>query len=160
MCQTLIFWQDVIRLKNAIKSPSLMAGMYVMVAGQLRSIGSPDQCASIRVLKIADLSNNPHSEALWMMEVVDAQSGIRQTWERFLRTHFPVFFFFISLVKGLYVTCDLNKHDPVMRENSSTVALISCEWWTVQQVTCLFWKAWCGNQVKTFVKSYLINGNT
>ena len=51
----------------------------MMVAGQLRSIGSPSeaQYPSIRVLKIADLSNNPHSEALWMMEVIDAQSRIK-----------------------------------------------------------------------------------
>ena len=47
-----------------------------MVAGQLRSVGSPDQtqCPNIKVFKIADLSNYPHSEALWMMEVIDAQS--------------------------------------------------------------------------------------
>lgn len=57
----------------------LMLGMYVMVAGQLRSIGSPGEAQhpSIRVLKIADLSNNPHSEALWMMEVIDAQLRIK-----------------------------------------------------------------------------------
>ena len=56
-----------------------LLGMYVMVAGQLRLIGSPDevQYPSIQVLKIADLSNNPHSEALWMMEVIDAQSRIK-----------------------------------------------------------------------------------
>ena len=46
--------------------------MYVMVAGQLASsVGG--ECPSVRVLKITDLSNNPHSEALWFMEVVHAQ---------------------------------------------------------------------------------------
>ena len=51
-------------------------GMYMMVAGQLQSVGSPDktQYPSIRVLKIANLSSNPHSEVFWMMEVIDAQS--------------------------------------------------------------------------------------
>ena len=50
-------------------------GMYMMVAGQLRFIDSANemQYSSIRVLKIADLSNNPHSEALWMAEVIEAQ---------------------------------------------------------------------------------------
>ena len=49
--------------------------MYVMIAGQLKSVGSLDQsqCPSIKVLKIANLTN-PHSEALWMMEVIDAHS--------------------------------------------------------------------------------------
>jgi len=74
-------YQLAFRLKifMAIDSQSLMTGMYVMVAGQLKSVGSPDeiQLPSIRILKIADLSNNPHSEALWMMEVIDAQTGIR-----------------------------------------------------------------------------------
>jgi len=62
-----------------VKDLFIHKGMYVMVAGQLKSVGSPDeiQLPSIRILKIADLSNNPHSEALWMMEVIDAQTGIR-----------------------------------------------------------------------------------
>ena len=47
----------------------------MMVARQLRFIDSANemQYSSIRVLKIADLSNNPHSEALWMAEVIEAQ---------------------------------------------------------------------------------------
>ena len=45
----------------------------MMIAGQLRSVGSKDQTPCIKVLKIADLSNYPHSETLWMMEVIDAQ---------------------------------------------------------------------------------------
>jgi len=62
-----------------VKDLFIHKGMYVMVAGQLKSVASPDeiQLPSIRILKIADLSNNPHSEALWMMEVIDAQTGIR-----------------------------------------------------------------------------------
>ncbi|XP_078354693.1 recQ-mediated genome instability protein 2-like [Oculina patagonica] len=61
---------------KVVKDLFIQKGMYVMVAGQLRSTGSPDQtqCPSIKVLKIADLSNYPHSEAMWMMEVIDIQS--------------------------------------------------------------------------------------
>ena len=49
--------------------------MYVMVAGQLRSLGRADQIQypTVKVLKVADLSGNSHWEALWMLEVVDAQ---------------------------------------------------------------------------------------
>lgn len=58
-----------------VKDLFIHKGMYMMVAGQLRFIGSANemQYSSIRVLKIADLSNNPHSEALWMAEVIEAQ---------------------------------------------------------------------------------------
>ncbi|XP_068727808.1 recQ-mediated genome instability protein 2-like [Montipora capricornis] len=65
-----------------IKDLYLHKGMYVMVAGQLKMIGNPNEmhCPSIRVFKIADLSNNPHSEALWMAEVIDVQSHIK--WEK------------------------------------------------------------------------------
>ena len=52
-------------------------GMYVMVAGQLRSSVKITECLpSIRVLKIADLTNNAHSEALWLTEVIHAQLKI------------------------------------------------------------------------------------
>jgi len=51
--------------------------MYVMVAGQLRSSVKITECVpSIRVLKIADLTNNAHSEALWLTEVIHAQLKI------------------------------------------------------------------------------------
>jgi len=48
----------------------------MMVAGQLKSVSTHGQtpCPCIKVFKIADLSNYPHSEALWMMEVIDVQS--------------------------------------------------------------------------------------
>ena len=53
---------------------SFILGMYVMVAGQLRSSVKITECPpSIRVLKIADLTNNVHSEALWFTEVIHAQ---------------------------------------------------------------------------------------
>ena len=50
--------------------------MYVMIAGRLQSLGNFDQkqYPTIKVLKIANLSSNPHSEMLWMVEVIDAQS--------------------------------------------------------------------------------------
>lgn len=50
--------------------------MYVMIAGRLQSVGNFDQkqYPTIKVLKIANLSSNPHSEMLWMVEVIDAQS--------------------------------------------------------------------------------------
>lgn len=50
--------------------------MYVMIAGRLQSLGNFDQkqYPTIKVLKIANLSSNPQSEMLWMVEVVDAQS--------------------------------------------------------------------------------------
>lgn len=49
--------------------------MYVMIAGRLQSVGNFDQkqYPTIKVLKIANLSSNPQSEMLWMVEVVDAQ---------------------------------------------------------------------------------------
>ena len=48
--------------------------MYVMVAGQLRSsVTITEFLPSIRVLKIADLTNNAHSEVLWLTEVIHAQ---------------------------------------------------------------------------------------
>ena len=51
--------------------------MYVMVAGHLRSSVTITECLpSIRVLKIADLTNNGHSEALWLTEVIHAQLKI------------------------------------------------------------------------------------
>ena len=54
----------------------IFTGMYVMIAGRLQSVGNFDQKQSptIKVLKIANLSSNPQSEMLWMVEVVDAQS--------------------------------------------------------------------------------------
>ena len=50
--------------------------MYVMIAGRLQSVGNfyQKQYPTIKVLKIANLSSNPQSEMLWMVEVVDAQS--------------------------------------------------------------------------------------
>lgn len=47
-----------------------------MIAGRLQSVGNFDQkqYPTIKVLKIANLSSNPHSEMLWMVEVIDAQS--------------------------------------------------------------------------------------
>ena len=48
-----------------------------MVAGQLKVMGSPKKQQSICVLKIADLSSNPHSEALWMAEVIHMQSHFK-----------------------------------------------------------------------------------
>ena len=47
-----------------------------MIAGRLQSLGNFDQkqYPTIKVLKIANLSSNPQSEMLWMVEVVDAQS--------------------------------------------------------------------------------------
>lgn len=50
--------------------------MYVMIAGRLQSPGNFDQkqYPTIKVLKIANLSSNPQSEILWMVEVIDAQS--------------------------------------------------------------------------------------
>lgn len=50
--------------------------MYVMIAGRLQPVGNFDQkqYPTIKVLKIANLSSNPQSEMLWMVEVVDAQS--------------------------------------------------------------------------------------
>ena len=54
----------------------ILTGMYVMIAGRLQSLGNFDQkqYPTIKVLKIANLSSNPQSEMLWMVEVVDAQS--------------------------------------------------------------------------------------
>ena len=54
----------------------ILTGMYVMIAGRLQSVGNFDQkqYPTIKVLKIANLSSNPQSEMLWMVEVVDAQS--------------------------------------------------------------------------------------
>lgn len=54
----------------------IFTGMYVMIAGRLQSVGNFDQkqYPTIKVLKIANLSSNPHSEMLWMVEVIDAQS--------------------------------------------------------------------------------------
>ena len=54
-------------------------GMYVMVAGQLKVMGSPkkQQSPCVKVLKFADLSSNPHSEALWMAEVIHMQSHFK-----------------------------------------------------------------------------------
>ena len=54
----------------------IFTGMYVMIAGRLQSVGNFDQkqYPTIKVLKIANLSSNPQSEMLWMVEVVDAQS--------------------------------------------------------------------------------------
>ena len=53
----------------------IFTGMYVMIAGRLQSVGNFDQkqYPTIKVLKIANLSSNPQSEMLWMVEVVDAQ---------------------------------------------------------------------------------------
>lgn len=53
----------------------ILTGMYVMIAGRLQSVGNFDQkqYPTIKVLKIANLSSNPQSEMLWMVEVVDAQ---------------------------------------------------------------------------------------
>ena len=50
-----------------------------MVAGQLKVMGSPkkQQSPCVKVLKIADLSSNPHSEALWMAEVIHMQSHFK-----------------------------------------------------------------------------------
>lgn len=57
-----------------VKDLFIQKGMYVMVAGQLRSSVTITECLpSIRVLKIADLTNNAHSEALWLTEVIHAQ---------------------------------------------------------------------------------------
>lgn len=59
--------------------------MYVMVAGQLKSTGSSSATQgdqpypSIRILKFSDLSKNLSTEALWMLEVVDAQMNDRKT---------------------------------------------------------------------------------
>ena len=54
----------------------ILTGMYVMIAGRLQSVGNFDQkqYPTIKVLKIANLSSNPQSEMLWMVEVVDTQS--------------------------------------------------------------------------------------
>ena len=53
--------------------------MYVMVAGQLKVMDSPNKLQSpcVKVLKIADLSSNPHSEALWTAEVIHMQSHFK-----------------------------------------------------------------------------------
>lgn len=62
--------------------------MYVMVAGQLRSSVTITECLpSIRVLKIADLTNNAHSEALWLTEVIHAQLKISAPWTLFKFTY-------------------------------------------------------------------------
>jgi hypothetical protein len=59
--------------------------MYVMVAGQLKSIGSSSSLQSsqsyptIRILKFADLRKNLSTETLWMLEVLDAQMNDRKT---------------------------------------------------------------------------------
>ncbi|XP_074610763.1 recQ-mediated genome instability protein 2-like isoform X1 [Acropora palmata] len=62
-----------------VKDLYLHKGMYVMVAGQLKVMGSPkkQQSPCVKVLKIADLSSNPHSEALWMAEVIHIQSHFK-----------------------------------------------------------------------------------
>lgn len=63
----------------------MFSGMYVMVAGQLKSTGSlslpqGDQpYPTVRILKFSDLSKNLSTEALWMLEVVDAQMNDRKT---------------------------------------------------------------------------------
>ena len=62
--------------------------MYVMVAGQLRSSVTITECVpSIRVLKIADLTNNAHSEVLWLTEVIHAQLKRSAPWTLFKFTY-------------------------------------------------------------------------
>ena len=62
--------------------------MYVMVAGQLRSSVTITECLpSIRVLKIADLTNNAHSEVLWLTEVIHAQLKRSAPWTLFKFTY-------------------------------------------------------------------------
>lgn len=67
---------EVTGVTKLVKDFNLHKGMYVMIAGKLKSLGSLDQkqYPTIKVLKIADLSSNLHSEMLWMMEVIDGQS--------------------------------------------------------------------------------------
>ncbi|XP_031558815.1 recQ-mediated genome instability protein 2-like [Actinia tenebrosa] len=72
-------------LIKLVKNILISKGMYVMVAGQLKSTGSSSTPQSdqpyptIRILKFSDLSKNLSTEALWMLEVVDAQMNDRKT---------------------------------------------------------------------------------
>ena len=64
-----------LRCPLKISLTSVFVGMYVMAAGQLTAVGTQTETAysSIKVLKIADLSKNPCCEAMWLLEVLDAQ---------------------------------------------------------------------------------------
>ena len=55
-------------------------GMYVMAAGELQSVDiSPEKpYPVIRVLKVANLSQSLCAEALWMLEVIDAQLHVKE----------------------------------------------------------------------------------
>ena len=82
---------------------SFILGMYVMVAGQLRSSVKITECSpSIRVLKIAALTNNVHSEALWFTEVIHAQLKKCVPWTLFKFTYKLIFdpFLCISTYTG------------------------------------------------------------
>ncbi|KXJ12817.1 uncharacterized protein LOC110241537 [Exaiptasia diaphana] len=61
-----------------VKNFTIIKGMYVMVAGQLKTTGKSStqtfpSYPTIRILKFADKSEFRSSETLWMLEVMDLQ---------------------------------------------------------------------------------------
>ncbi|XP_001631092.2 uncharacterized protein LOC5510643 [Nematostella vectensis] len=60
-------------VNKLVKNVLFKEGMYVMIAGQLKTLSSSVGHPLVRVLKISDLTKSSLAEPHWILEVIDSQ---------------------------------------------------------------------------------------